>query len=155
MHTPPGRLQVGLLLAAWAATAVGAEQAAPLDVTPPDTSYVTRTNQAGNRSMDTSGAPASFRFSRLDTNGDLRINRSEAAALEALSARFDDVDANNDFQITPSEFSAFEVQQMRAQQKPPQTTAVDTAVSEQQDTANAPERETDADAATPTGPGPD
>ena len=153
MHIPLKRLQVGLLLAAWTAASVAAEQAAQLDGTPPDSSYVTRTNQAGNRSVETSGA-VSFGFSRLDNNGDLRINRSEAAASEALKAQFNDVDSNNDFQITPSEFSAFEVQQMRAQQKQPQT-ATDGTSPAQPDTAGTPEGAVDADVAAPTGASPD
>ena len=153
MHIPPRRLQVGLLLAAWTAASVAAEQAAQLDVTPPDSSYVTRTNKAGNRSVETSGA-ASFGFTRLDTNGDLRINRSEAAALEALSAQFNDVDSNNDFQITPSEFNAFEIHQMRAQQKP-QTAATDGMSPAQPDTTSTPQGVVDADAAAPPGSGPD
>lgn len=154
MHIPPIRLQVGLLLATWAVGSVAAEQAAQLDVTPPDTSYVTRANKAGNRSVETSGA-ASFGFSRLDTNGDLRINRSEAAALEALSAQFNDVDSNNDFQITPSEFNAFEIHQMRAQQKQPQTAVTDGMTPAQPDTTSAPQGAVDADAAAPPGSGPD
>lgn len=114
-----GLLMIGLLSAG--AATVSAEQqpgqAGTLDLTPPDTSYVTRTNKAGNRSNTAGGSATRFEFSRLDTNGNQRISRSEAAESEVLKSRFDEIDRNNDFQITPVEFSAFEVEQMRSQQK--------------------------------------
>lgn len=102
-----------------------AEQAPALDLTPPDTSYVTRTDEAGNRSAEAQGTAATFAFSNLDTNRNMSISRSEAAASEQLRDQFDQVDSNHDFQITPSEFSAFEVQEMRAQQQTVPSAAAD------------------------------
>lgn len=99
-------------------TPPAAAQPAPgLDLTPADGSYVTRTNKAGSRSAGGGGAGGGFEFSRLDTNRNRVISRSEAEASPLLREQFKSVDSNNDLQITPEEFAAFEVRQMRSQQR--------------------------------------
>lgn len=89
----------------------------PLDLTPTDGSYVTRTNQPGSRSANGGGSGSGFEFARLDTNRNRIISRSEAEASPRLLEQFHSVDSNNDLQITPEEFAAFEVRQMRSLQR--------------------------------------
>ena len=49
---------------------------------------------------------ASARFKKLDTDGDGRISKAEAAASPRLAQRFDEIDANHDGFITPDEMKA-------------------------------------------------
>lgn len=117
-----------LLLAGMLGGTVLAAETSSGDLTPPGESYVTRTNEPGNRTAATGRVGGtSFAFTRLDTNGNERLSRSEVAGSQELAQQFDRIDGNHDFQITPSEFSAFEVEQMRAQQKPAQAAAVEEA----------------------------
>ena len=126
MNRIQGLLFGTLVIGLGGMAAMAADQAPALDLTPANTSYVTRANEAGNRSAEAKDAAATFAFSNLDTNRNMRISRSEAAASDQLRNKFDEVDSNHDFQITPSEFSAFEVQEMRAQQKKAPTASTDT-----------------------------
>lgn len=113
----------GVMLASVFTLAAHAQQSAPGAEAAPGPQHMQATQSPRATSADAQGAAETFAFSRLDTNRNFRISRSEAAASEPLAQHFEQVDQNHDLQITPSEFSAFEVEQMRAQQKTQRPTA--------------------------------
>jgi hypothetical protein len=54
---------------------------------------------------------------KLDTDGDKRISRAEAAARPGLAKHFDDIDANRDGYLTREEMQAYRQKQMAARLK--------------------------------------
>ena len=52
------------------------------------------------------GADAAAAFKKIDTDGDGKLSKAEAAALPAISARFDELDADRDTFLSMAEFSA-------------------------------------------------
>ena len=54
---------------------------------------------------------------KLDTDGDKRISRAEAAARPGLAKHFDDIDSNRDGYITHEEMQAYRQKQMAARVK--------------------------------------
>ena len=60
---------------------------------------------AATMSIATAAAPEQ-RFEKLDTNGDGRLSRAEAAAYPALAQRFAQIDANKDGFLSRDELTA-------------------------------------------------
>lgn len=54
---------------------------------------------------------------KLDTDGDKRISRAEAAARPGLAKHFDDIDSNRDGYLSPEELQAYRQKQMGARLK--------------------------------------
>lgn len=75
---------------------------------PPTSGAATSSTQQGYAQDATAEAPQAQQgqvtWADLDTDGDGRISRAEAAALEGLAQVFDDVDADGDGYVTPEEY---------------------------------------------------